>query len=1065
MALVLLFLTLLGAVGASPRIGLPVNAQVPPVARSAQPYRFTFSDSTFLSDGAITYSLVQSPSWIELDSASRTISGKPGPDDSGAVNLQLIASDSTGSVSMPITLVVSSDPGPGLGIPIADQLSDHAGFQSPDTILILPSTSLSLSFSHDTFKNTSQKTVYYAQCTNNTPLPSWIRFDPDALSFTGTSPQFTSPDELPQSYRIQFTASDIAGFSAAVAYFDIVVERHVFGFGSREHTIHAMQGEFFNYTGLQSALTLDGIRAIPSDITKTHTDAPEWLLVDPSTLVLSGKPPRTASSPLRFSVTATDRFGENATAYVSVLLSDTVEEMLFSGPLPSAEAVINTRFEYFLGQSVNTGINPQISVDLGGASSWLKFDPDALTLKGSVPADLRPQQVNLNVMASKGPAVQVEVLSINVEKSAHNSNGRTTQNPTDGSIGTNTSRPTDQPQPTIVLSNHEARKYRSRTAATIAIPTVFVLVLLLLAAFFLTRRKKRKQSENLLFMAKKKISHPFFSETNGDAEAKAENPEMTMAAQKRASSRAPIIDLPGPWASGANKRLSLFRSSKASTNDPKFTQKTDSWHAYMKDLESVKPKATAEAELTLAPEEQTSARSSRRYFASKYHLSTKSKQFGIIESSPSNKQSGRRKRKSDLSFATSAFIASQRMSGIGHGQNSSGFSTSCFGMAHAGVGHGNGGPPGFGIVRKSWHNPSARSWPSTDSSWPTTDSTTNTINGSYSRINGKEQPPNLASTMISFPRPPTSSTIEQTNEPHLIRRMEDDGHHRTSIRRVNSPPLTYSLPLQAFHKRRARNQHKRNTFFSAGHSPRASSHLNWAQSIRSPLLSTTQSVGSIQSSRRKSRASNIRYDNVKDVERSYSQSSSLEPPSRPSPPKRSPRRRSGNANNNNSNNGGLGSRISDAFSRRFHSKSSLGSSQQFESAESEGLEEERDDEGNRLWRHVDLPNPLATHGTSSSVLGDEGEDLSRGSGRGDGGDVEALLRGAGMGRRTQRLSFLRAQGDQRGGNAVGGERTLVMGSRGKRPVSVDNGMISREPSMRGHIIDDGNNNDREGAFL
>ncbi|KAL9033767.1 MAG: hypothetical protein Q9214_007353, partial [Letrouitia sp. 1 TL-2023] len=423
MALVFLFLNLLGAVGATPRTSLPVNAQVPPVARTAQSYRFTFSDSTFLSDEAITYSLIQSPSWIELDSTSRTISGKPGPEDSGTINLELVASDSTGSISMPITLVVSSDPGPGLGTSIADQLSGHAGFQSPDIILVLPSTSLSLSFSRDTFKNTSQKTVYYAQCANNTPLPSWIGFDPDTLSFTGTSPQFTSPDELPQSYGIRFTASDVAGFSAAVAYFDIVVERHVFGFGSREHIIHVIQEEFFNYTGLQSALTLDGIRTTPSDIRETHTDAPEWLWLDSSTLVLSGTPPKTASFPQRFSVTATDRYGENATAHVSVLLSNTTEEKLFSGSLPSAEAVINTNFEYFLNQSINSGINSLISVDLGGASSWLKFDPDALTLKGSVPDNLRPQQVNLKVMASKGPVIQVEVLSINVEKPTHNSNG------------------------------------------------------------------------------------------------------------------------------------------------------------------------------------------------------------------------------------------------------------------------------------------------------------------------------------------------------------------------------------------------------------------------------------------------------------------------------------------------------------------------------------------------------------------------------------------------------------------------------------------------------------------
>jgi len=62
-----------------PQIALPFNAQVPSVARVSQPYTYQFSPSTFISTtGAqLTYSLQNTPIWLQINSTTRTLYGTP----------------------------------------------------------------------------------------------------------------------------------------------------------------------------------------------------------------------------------------------------------------------------------------------------------------------------------------------------------------------------------------------------------------------------------------------------------------------------------------------------------------------------------------------------------------------------------------------------------------------------------------------------------------------------------------------------------------------------------------------------------------------------------------------------------------------------------------------------------------------------------------------------------------------------------------------------------------------------------------------------------------------------
>jgi len=152
MALLILLLALTKAIAAVPSVNLPINAQVPPVARISNAFDFVFSDSTFASGArSMTYALSNSTNWLYLDSPSRTLSGTPGPADVGPVAVNLVASDDTGSASMLVTLVVSANPGPGLGRPLENQLSTHGSSSAADSFTLSHSSPLSLSFLPDTF--------------------------------------------------------------------------------------------------------------------------------------------------------------------------------------------------------------------------------------------------------------------------------------------------------------------------------------------------------------------------------------------------------------------------------------------------------------------------------------------------------------------------------------------------------------------------------------------------------------------------------------------------------------------------------------------------------------------------------------------------------------------------------------------------------------------------------------------------------------------------------------------------------------------------------------------------
>ena len=605
MLLLLALLALATTVAAAPSTSFPINSQVPPVARTTQAFNFVFSASTFTStEPIIKYALSGAPYWLHLDSLSRTLSGAPGSGDVGAVTFNLVATDSTGSTSMSVTLVVSDASGPRLGKPVREQLSSLRGFSSPDSLFLYPSSSLSIVFSSSTFSGTDEYTVYYALCANNTPLPSWIIFDSGRLSFKGTTPGATSPVQLPQTYDIHLTASDVVGFAGAVVEFQLIVELHELVFSDSPSILNVTQGSSFSYTGLRNDLTLDGNHVQASELAQATVDAPSWISLDAKTLTLSGSPPTSASSQ-NISISVTDVYGDTANSTIFIQVDSTSN--LFQGMLGSINATIGSAFNYTINPTLFANPSVQVSVDLGTTSSWLSFDPQKWVIQGQVPSDLEPQQDSLNVTASQGSQSQSQILTVNVVTTNVPSKGHTTssQSLTTRATSTSSSTPKSSSSAASSSGNHISSK---KVAAAVTIPLV-ILVGAILVLCCCVRRKRQRKAREAQSPSKAKISRPIVIEESSYTAPELEMTEQVEYTHKRMSSKAPRIEIPGLPTLETTRRQSQNRWSRRTTAEDGLP-KRESWRDYVRRqssllrIDNYRPQSVALPKFELAPEDR-----------------------------------------------------------------------------------------------------------------------------------------------------------------------------------------------------------------------------------------------------------------------------------------------------------------------------------------------------------------------------------------------------------------------------------------------------------------------------
>ncbi len=163
---------------------------------------------TFLGNGNLTYSIAllgggSLPSWMNFDSTNFNITFDSIPDD-GAYSIEVTAFDSKGlsaTNSFDITINNIND-APILELPISNQVIN----EDTDFNFSFPVGSFSDSDRDDTLN-------YSVSLSNGDAIPSWLMFDSETQSFSGTT-----PINVEGEYQIKVIARDNDGLSAEAEF-------------------------------------------------------------------------------------------------------------------------------------------------------------------------------------------------------------------------------------------------------------------------------------------------------------------------------------------------------------------------------------------------------------------------------------------------------------------------------------------------------------------------------------------------------------------------------------------------------------------------------------------------------------------------------------------------------------------------------------------------------------------------------------------------------------------------------------------------------------------------------
>ena len=481
----------LGFAASSPQLDFPVNSQVPPVAYTDQPYSFSFSPSTFHSQGSsLSYSISNGPAWLSLDSVTRTIQGTPTAADSGAPQFQLTATDDDGSTSSSVTLVVLQNAAITPGQPILQYLEAAGQLSAPDTLVLKPLVAFEIAFPPAIFSGLSPSTAYYATSSNSSPLPPWIQFESQDLTFSGTTPPLVSPRASQQTYGIRLSASNAIGFSEAEVSFQIAISYHTFAFASAQQDVNLTTGQLLNIPPILTDLQLDGAQILSTQLASVDSNAPSWLVLDAADISFRGTPPSDFKD-ANVSIRATDTFGDVANMTL-ILQSQTTDATSSQSQTLKATAIAGQQFSYKLNESIFDG-SKHISVDFGNTSEWLSFSSENLTFHGTVPKSLLTQTTTLSLVAASGNIDERTSVVLRIEHlaSAPSSTSSLAQSPTQ----TTTSQPsqTSNEIPPLPTGTHTNTKHLIIIILGTVVPLLVVCILIGICLWCLRRRSRRQE--------------------------------------------------------------------------------------------------------------------------------------------------------------------------------------------------------------------------------------------------------------------------------------------------------------------------------------------------------------------------------------------------------------------------------------------------------------------------------------------------------------------------------------------------------------------------------------------
>ncbi|KAL7901672.1 hypothetical protein HDV63DRAFT_56473 [Trichoderma sp. SZMC 28014] len=477
---VLVTLRLLETACAEPAPSYPFNAQLPPVARIDRLFSYSFSPNTFTSSSNITYSLGHHPSWLSIENGSRRLYGTPKDEDIPAGDVvgqqfDLIATDGVGSTAMNATVVVSRNPPPSIKIPVSQQMDSLGAFSAPSSLLSYPSTDFRYAFDPETF-GAGHNFTYYASTNDSTPLPAWITFDQQTLTFSGRTPAFESLIQPPQKFDFSLVASDVVGFAGTSLSFAIVVGSHKLSTDHPVIQLNATRGSKISFDGLANGIQLDNQDVKPSSLNVSTENMPSWLSFDPSTLLLEGTPTSNDES-ASFKIIIRDSFADVLNIHVR---ADVGTGLFQSNLKRDIEIQPGDEFSLDLSSYLRDPKDIDLKVDLDPEPGWLHVE--GLKISGKAPKSatgkfkMSIKATSKSTGISESEVLQAAFLSPDESKSSPSSHT------------SNSTRPAS-------MSSEDAPSRRLNTTdillATL-LPVLFLTFTIMLIVCVLRRRRHRR---------------------------------------------------------------------------------------------------------------------------------------------------------------------------------------------------------------------------------------------------------------------------------------------------------------------------------------------------------------------------------------------------------------------------------------------------------------------------------------------------------------------------------------------------------------------------------------------
>lgn len=292
-----------------------------------------------------------------LNDSERTFSGIPSSADRGLINIEVTATDGLGnSIINPIAVYVGD-----INVkPVADQQI----YVSETVLFTLPP---------QTFDFPGAIFAYNAQLMDGLPLPSFISFDADTLTFI-----FTPQAGDQNIYQIEVTAND--GYKNTTTFFGLTVLNNP---PIVEHTLGdqtALSGVPFQYAFSNSFFDLDGDLLTYTAYLQGSTSLPSWLSFDASNRQFYGTPFQKGVFPIQ--VTANDGHGGTVTNQFTITVPNSAPMLL--NPLGTSITTIDIPFSFTFSSNTFYDVDGDpLTYSVGQLPSFISFNPSTRTFTGT----------------------------------------------------------------------------------------------------------------------------------------------------------------------------------------------------------------------------------------------------------------------------------------------------------------------------------------------------------------------------------------------------------------------------------------------------------------------------------------------------------------------------------------------------------------------------------------------------------------------------------------------------------------------------------------------------------